>query len=68
MFSQENTNYSEMPLEMLGDIRDYALLKLEAVSEALRGAVRAEYEDGVEISVLAKKAGVSRNTVSAWVK
>ena len=57
-----------MGVEQLGDIRDFALLKLESVSEALRARVRAEHEAGVEISVLAKRAGVSRNTVSQWVK
>jgi transposase len=57
-----------MSIEQLGDIRDYALLRLEGVSEALRARVRAEHAEGAEISALAKKAGVSRNTVAQWVK
>ena len=68
MFNYESIDYSEMSVEKLGDIRDYALLKLEAVSEALRGRVRADYEAGEEIPTLAKKAGVSRQTITAWVK
>jgi hypothetical protein len=68
MFNYESVSYAEMSVEQLGDIRDFALLKLEAVSEALRARVRAEYEAGVEISTLAKKAGVSRQTITAWVK
>lgn len=68
MFNYERVNYSEMSIDKLGDIRDYALLKLEAVSEALRTRVKAEHAEGVEISVLAKKAGVSRNTIAQWVK
>ena len=68
MFNYDRIDYSEMSIEQLGDIRDFALLKLENVSEALRARVRAEYADGVEISTLAKKAGVSRNTVAQWVK
>jgi transcriptional regulator with XRE-family HTH domain len=68
MFNYESVNYTEMSVEQLGDIRDFALLKLEAVSEALRDRVRAEHAEGVEISTLAKKAGVSRNTISQWVK
>jgi transposase len=57
-----------MSVEQLGDIRDFALLKLEAVSEALRDRVRAEHAEGVEISALAKRAGVSRNTIAQWLK
>jgi hypothetical protein len=68
MFNYESIDYSEMSVEKLGDIRDYALLKLEAVSEALRARVRADYEAGEEIPALAKKAGVSRQTITAWVK
>ena len=68
MFNYDSVNYTEMSVEQLGDIRDFALLKLEAVSEALRGRVRAEHEAGVEISLLAKRAGVSRNTIAQWVK
>jgi hypothetical protein len=68
MFNYEPVSYSEMSIDKLGDIRDYALLKLEAVSEALRTRVKAEHAEGVEISVLAKKAGVSRNTIAQWVK
>jgi len=68
MFNYESVNYHEMSVEQLGGIRDFALLKLEAVSEALRARVRDEYESGVEISKLAKKAGVSRQTIAAWVK
>jgi hypothetical protein len=68
MFNYESIDYSEMPVSQLGDIRDFALLKLESVSEALRARVRAEYEAGEEISVLAKQAGVSRQTITAWLK
>jgi hypothetical protein len=68
MFNYEQIDYSEMSIDKLGDIRDFALLKLEAVSEALRDRVRAEHAEGVEISVLAKRAGVSRNTIVQWVK
>jgi hypothetical protein len=68
MFNYESIDYSEMPVSQLGDIRDFALLKLEAVSEALRARVRAEHEAGEEISTLAKQAGVSRQTITAWLK
>jgi len=68
MFNYEQIDYSEMSIDKLGDIRDFALLKLEAVSEALRQRVRAEHAEGVEISVLAKRAGVSRNTIVQWIK
>lgn len=68
MFNYDRIDYSDMSLEQLGDIRDYALLRLEGVSEALRARVRAEYAEGAEVSALAKKAGVSRNTIAQWVK
>jgi hypothetical protein len=68
VFNYDRIDYSEMSIEQLGDIRDYALLRLEGVSEALRARVKAEHSDSVEISALAKRAGVSRNTVVQWVK
>lgn len=68
MFNYDRIDYSEMSVTQLGDIRDFALLKLEAVSEALRARVRAEHEAGEDISTLAKQAGVSRQTITAWVK
>ena len=68
MFNYEKPDYTDMPLEGLGDIRDFALIKLEQVSEALKARVRQEHDNGVEVSVLAKKAGVSRNTIHQWLK
>ena len=68
MFNYEQIDYSDMPLDQLGDIRDFALLKLERVSEALRARVREEHATGIEVSVLAKKARVSRNTIHKWLK
>jgi len=68
MFNYERTDYSNMSIEQLGDIRDYALLRLDDVSETLKALVKAEHEEGVEISTLARRAGVSRNTASQWVK
>lgn len=68
MFNYDRIDYAEMSVAQLGDIRDFALLKLEAVSEALRARVRAEHEAGEDISALAKQAGVSRQTITAWLK
>ncbi len=68
MFNYDRIDYSEMSVTQLGDIRDFALLKLEAVSEALRARVRAEHEAGEEVSTLAKQAGVSRQTITVWLK
>ena len=68
MFNYDQIDYSEMSVRQLGDIRDFALFKLETVSEALRARVRAEYEAGEDISNLAKQARVSRQTITAWVK
>ena len=68
MFNYDRIDYSEMSVKQLGDIRDFALLKLENVTEALKSRIRLEHEEGVDISTLAKKAGVSRQTVTAWLK
>lgn len=68
MFNYDRIDYSEMSVEQLGDIRDFALLKLENVTEALKARIRLEHEEGADISTLAKKAGVSRQTVTAWLK
>jgi hypothetical protein len=68
MFNYDRIDYSEMSVEQLGNIRDFALLKLESVSEALKARVREEHNNGEEIGALAKKAGVSRQTISAWIK
>jgi hypothetical protein len=60
-------NYDDLTLEQLGDLRAWQLERLERVSEALRARVRAEHTPGDNIKRLAKKLGVTRATVYAWL-
>jgi transposase-like protein len=60
-------NYDDLTLGQLGDLRAWQLERLERVSQALRARVRAEYTEGDNIKALAKKLGVTRATVYAWL-
>jgi transposase-like protein len=59
--------YDEMGLEQLADLRAWQLERLERVSQALRARVRAEHTPGQNVKALAKKLGVTRATVYAWL-
>jgi transposase len=66
--SMENSyDYDDMSLGQLGDLRAWQLERLERVSQALRARVRAEHTQGDNIKQLAKKLGVTRATVYAWL-
>jgi len=59
--------YDDLTLEQLGDLRAWQMERLERVSQALRARVRAEYTKGDNIQKLAKKLGVMRSTIYAWL-
>jgi cell division FtsZ-interacting protein ZapD len=59
--------YDELNMAQLGDLRAWQLERLERVSQALRARVRAEHTDGDNIKALAKKLGVTRATIYAWL-
>jgi ubiquinone biosynthesis protein COQ9 len=66
--SMENSyDYDDMSLGQLADLRAWQLERLERVSQALRARVRAEHQQGDNIKQLAKKLGVTRATVYAWL-
>ena len=66
--SMENSyDYDDMSLSQLADLRAWQLERLERVSQALRARVRAEHSQGDNIKQLAKKLGVTRATVYAWL-
>jgi ubiquinone biosynthesis protein COQ9 len=66
--SMENSyDYDDMSLGQLADLRAWQLERLERVSQALRDRVRAEHQQGDNIKQLAKKLGVTRATVYAWL-
>jgi transposase-like protein len=66
--SMENSyDYDDMSMGQLADLRAWQLERLERVSQALRARVRAEHTQGDNIKQLAKKLGVTRATVYAWL-
>jgi hypothetical protein len=66
--SMENSyDYDDMSIGQLADLRAWQLERLERVSQALRARVRAEHTQGDNIKQLAKKLGVTRATVYAWL-
>jgi transposase-like protein len=68
MIDMENSyDYDAMSLNQLADLRAWQLERLERVSQVLRARVRAEYTAGDNIRQLAKKLGVTRATVYAWL-
>jgi transposase-like protein len=60
-------DYEEMSLTQLADLRAWQMERLERVSQALRARVRAEHKPGDNIQKLAKKLGVMRSTIYAWL-
>ena len=60
-------DYENMPLEQLADIRDHALNLVQIVTDALKKAVREEYKKGTDIKKIARKSGVTRATIYAWL-
>jgi transposase len=64
---EDFNNYDELPLEQLADLRVWQLQRLDRVSQALRARVRAEHTQGDNIRHLAKKLGVTRPTIYAWL-
>jgi transposase-like protein len=64
---ENSYDYDDMSLGQLGDLRAWQLERLERVSQALRARVRAEHQQGDNIKQLAKKLGVTRATIYAWL-
>jgi len=58
---------ADQTLEQLADLRVWQLERVEKVTAELRSRVREQYLQGVTIKALAKKAGVTRRTIYAWL-
>ena len=58
---------ADQTLEQLADLRAWQLARVEKVTGELRSRVREQYLQGVTIKALAKKAGVTRRTIYAWL-
>ena len=54
-------------LEMVADMRDWELSRLQIVTDVLRDKVRESYAEGLGITELSKKAGVTRRTIQQWI-
>ena len=67
MMNPGNYDLDSMSLQQLADLREWQLERLEKVTTALRSRVQTEYEDTANIEALAKKAGVTRRTIYAWL-
>jgi len=67
MVFMDSYEYDNLSIEKLADIRVWQLERLERVTQALRARVRAEHTQGDNIKRLAKKLGVTRATVYAWL-
>jgi DNA-binding transcriptional ArsR family regulator len=55
-------------LDLVADRRDLLLERLAIETDLLAEKVREEYAKGEPIKKLARRAGVSRPTVYAWLK
>jgi len=55
-------------LDMIADMRDLELHRLQIITEVLREKVREQHDDGVPVKELAKKASVTRRTINQWVE
>ena len=62
-----NYDLADKTLEQLADLRVWQLERVEKVTAELRSRVREQYLQGVTIKALAKKAGVTRRTIYAWL-
>lgn len=60
-------DYTGMSLESLADTRAWQIARLDQVQEALKEKVRIQYQAGDSVMHLAKKSGLSRPTLYAWL-
>lgn len=68
MITSETYDIQDMSTKQLVDLRAWQTERLEAVTQELKARVQAEYQHNKNIVSLAKKAGVTRRTVYAWIK
>ena len=67
MMNPKSYDLEELNLSQLADLREWQLERLEKVTHSLRQCVKEEYGAGMNIKALAKKAGVTRRTIYAWL-
>ena len=65
---RDSYDLKDMTAQQLADLRAWQTDRLDAVTQEIKTRVQAEYQDNNSILQIAKKHGVTRRTVYAWVK
>lgn len=68
MQEMTKAHIAQHSLDMIADMRDWELSRLQIVTDVLREKVREAYANGAGITELAKKAGVTRRTIHQWIE
>lgn len=59
--------YDSMTIEQLSEVREQGLKRVDTITKVMRNQVREEHAQGTPILKLAKRAGVTRPTIYAWL-
>ena len=65
---RDSYDFTDMSAQQLADLRAWQTDRLDAVTQEIKTRVQAEYQENDSILQIAKKHGVTRRTVYAWVK
>ena len=65
---RDSYDFTDMSAQQLADLRAWQTDRLDAVTKEIKTRVQAEYQENDSILQIAKKHGVTRRTVYAWVK
>lgn len=68
MMNPGSYDIKTMTIAQLCDLREWQLERLDRVTAELKQQVRAQAEQGKNISSLAKEANVTRRTIYAWLE
>jgi hypothetical protein len=68
MQEMTKAHIAQHSLDMVADMRDWELSRLQIVTDVLRDKVREEHANGIGVTDLAKKAGVTRRTIHQWIE
>jgi hypothetical protein len=68
MQEMTKAHYNGYSLDMIADMRDLELTRLQVITEVLRDKVREHYANGVGVADLSRKASVTRRTIQQWIE
>jgi transposase-like protein len=68
MMNPGSYDINTMTIAQLCDLREWQLERLDRVTAELKQQVRAQAEQGKNVSSLAKEANVTRRTIYAWLE